>query len=558
MASAETNTGTVQPSQGVTSVQGQETQSTQQASGTQTTGTPVQQATDTQTTGAPAQQATDTQTTGTPAQQASDTQTTGTPVQQASGTQTTGTTAQQPSQVQDIKLLETITDHTTLIKGTSTPNGNMTVANASSTLDTSQADVNGNFSDNIPRQPANTILKISVSNGTNVFSIQVTVEAAPPIGWVMNNGQWYYLDSNGQKMTGWITDGGKKYFLDQSGVMKTGWLDFNGSRYYLQANGAALTGWLWYGGKWYFFKKDGSMAVGWALDGSVWYYFDKNGVMQTGWLWHGGHWYYLSKSGAMQVGWVYYGGHWYYLDKSGAMKTGWILDGGKWYFLNSDGTMKTGWVESGTDWYYLGSSGAVSSVILDAPLILQNPELPRGCEVTSLAMMLQDAGIRVSKMTLASQVKKDPTPYSVSGGQIYFGNPNVGFVGNMYNLSYHGLAVYHGPIALLARQYMPNRIIDFSGGNFEQIYNYLNNGTPVWVINNVLFDTVPSQYWQQWNTPEGKISITYKEHSVLVTGYDSNYIYFNDPLAGMKNRKVAISAFKRGWEQMGRQAISYK
>ena len=44
--------------------------------------------------------------------------------------------------------------------------------------------------------------------------------------------------------------------------------------------------------------------------------------------------------------------------------------------------------------------------IQNVKCIAQNPELPRGCEVTSLAMMLNYNGINVSKMELAKEVKK--------------------------------------------------------------------------------------------------------------------------------------------------------
>ncbi|WP_413307030.1 Ig-like domain-containing protein [Bacillus sp. 1P10SD] len=195
-----------------------------------------------------------------------------------------------------------------------------------------------------------------------------------------------------------------------------------------------------------------------------------------------------------------------------------------------------------------------AATLLNAPLIYQLPELKNGCEVTSLAMLLQYRGINVSKMTLANQVKKDPTPYHKVGSTIYWGNPNTGFVGDITGNSI-GYSVYHGPVYQLASQY--TNMIDLTGNSFDVISKQLDSGNPVWVITTSTFDTVPSSQWQTLQTPTGPISMTFHEHSVLLTGYDNNYVYFNDPLANIKNRRVSRTAFIRGWEQFGKQAMTY-
>lgn len=196
------------------------------------------------------------------------------------------------------------------------------------------------------------------------------------------------------------------------------------------------------------------------------------------------------------------------------------------------------------------------SVLIDAPLIKQYPELPRGCEVTGLAMLLQYEGEDVDKLILAKEIKKDSTPYSKSKGKIYFGNPHKGFVGDMYNLHNPGLGVYHEPIRELAERYLPGRIIDLTGSNFEKLKIPLSANQPVWVIINTSYQKLSDDQFQTWETPNGPIKITAKEHSVLITGYDEHFIYFNDPLTGKKNKKAPIQNFEKAWIQMGSQAIT--
>jgi uncharacterized protein YvpB len=197
------------------------------------------------------------------------------------------------------------------------------------------------------------------------------------------------------------------------------------------------------------------------------------------------------------------------------------------------------------------------NVLIDAPVLNQMPELPRGCEVTSLAMLLQHAGIEVDKMTLAKEIKKDPSVYQVKNGVVHFGHPNDGFVGDMYSFQTPGLGVYHKPIKELAEQYLPGNIIDLTGASFQELTIHLSDERPVWVIINTTYKNLPTNYFQTWQTPSGPVDITYKEHSVLLTGYDKDYIYFNDPLTGEKNKKAPLKDFEESWVQMGSQAITY-
>jgi len=196
-----------------------------------------------------------------------------------------------------------------------------------------------------------------------------------------------------------------------------------------------------------------------------------------------------------------------------------------------------------------------ASAKLEAPIVLQMPELPRGCEVTSLAMLLQSQGIDVNKLGLAQRVKKDPTPYQIKNGRVFYGNPHKGFVGRMDSYASPGYGVYHEPIAELLDEYMPGMALDLTGCEFGDLFYYLALDIPVWVIINSTYAPLPKSAFITWDTEQGPVQITYREHAVLLTGYDETYVYFNDPLTGAGS--AAKTAFASAWEQMGRQAVTF-
>lgn len=195
------------------------------------------------------------------------------------------------------------------------------------------------------------------------------------------------------------------------------------------------------------------------------------------------------------------------------------------------------------------------SQLLTVPTINQYPELPRGCEVTALAMLMQYHDIDTDKLTLAKEVKKDPTPYEVKGGQVYFGNPHNGFVGNMYTFNEPGLGVYHEPLIDLANSYDGVSSTNLTGKDFNELLEYVGRGQPVFVTTNTTFKKLSTSAFVTWQTPDGLIDVTYKMHAVVITGFDDDSVYFNDPYDG-KAKKQTKADFIAAWKQMGSQAFT--
>lgn len=196
--------------------------------------------------------------------------------------------------------------------------------------------------------------------------------------------------------------------------------------------------------------------------------------------------------------------------------------------------------------------------LIDVPIISQNPELFNGCEVTSLAMLLLTTSNPVDKLDLADMLEKDPTEIiKDEDGQILFwGDPEVGFVGSITGDG-DGYGVFHGPIATLLNQIIPGQALDLTGFSFEEVLaQSINIGIPVVVWTNIYFATDYS--WLFWESNNGTVWATWREHAVLIVGYDDYYVYVNDPFDGLAAKPVEKYGFLASWEQMGMQAVTYR
>ncbi|MFJ7831019.1 C39 family peptidase [Peribacillus sp. NPDC097284] len=166
----------------------------------------------------------------------------------------------------------------------------------------------------------------------------------------------------------------------------------------------------------------------------------------------------------------------------------------------------------------------------------QNPELKYGCEVTSLAMFLQFAGIKVDKMQLADKIKKDNEPLFTNkeGDIVRWGDPNKGFVGDITGKT-KGCAIYVEPFQDLIKQYLPHRTMNLTGESFNDVLNQVQMKKPIVVATTGDYKT-PDR-WESWRCDSKEIVTPLYFHAVALVGFEGDYVYINDPLSGKKHKR---------------------
>ena len=197
-----------------------------------------------------------------------------------------------------------------------------------------------------------------------------------------------------------------------------------------------------------------------------------------------------------------------------------------------------------------------SSYRINMNYILQNPELPTGCEATSLTMVLNFLGYHVSKTTIAGEYLPTSTDFSVSDGKKYGPDFSITFPGDPFTK--YGYGCLAPCIVTTANNYLSDYgtghtiVSNISGSSPAQLYDYVKKGVPiiVWATISMCNPRVGAS----WYTPSGKyVTWTSHEHCLVLVGYDNNNVILNDPLVGTAT--YSRSLFETRYAQMGSQAV---
>lgn len=166
------------------------------------------------------------------------------------------------------------------------------------------------------------------------------------------------------------------------------------------------------------------------------------------------------------------------------------------------------------------AAGRIIGAINNAEVICQNPELPTGCEMTAVTMMLRYAGVNINKFQVANE-----TPRSSNG--------DYGFVGNPYSVT--GWWVFPTGIAPVVQNHLGTSQV-MTGASLAAIQEKLNIGhlVVVWMAN-----------------MNGFVN-----HAITLTGYNASGFFYNNPWTGRKEA-MSYGEFYGHWNADAQRALSY-
>lgn len=214
----------------------------------------------------------------------------------------------------------------------------------------------------------------------------------------------------------------------------------------------------------------------------------------------------------------------------------------------------------------ISSEAAVSSQVenaqadeevqLEVPLIWQMPELPTGCEITSLTMALQYAGFDVDALTMADQYLPKSSNWYYVGDKRYGPDMRIEFAGNP---RYEGGAECDAPpIVQAASDFLRDQgsdlqAVNLTGSEPQVLYDSIRAGTPVvvWVTIGMVDREISGGWYVEGS--DDYVEWATMDHCVVMSGVDETTVTLNDPLSGYLNYSKTV--FEDIYAQRGSQAV---
>lgn len=191
-------------------------------------------------------------------------------------------------------------------------------------------------------------------------------------------------------------------------------------------------------------------------------------------------------------------------------------------------------------------------------IILQNPALPNGCEVTSLAMALTAAGYPIDHVSLYENYLPRQAMVTV-GGERYSVSPEQYCVGDAVQAP-GGWYCFEEPILRAGNDWLKDNESDMrmqrlSGIDREALIDLAKEGMPVIAWVTLGYERLNYLPDSAWTVPDGTTYIPYGNlHCVVIAGFENGFFRIADPLSGW--RYVQKDTFWQSFEAIGQRAVT--
>ncbi len=196
-----------------------------------------------------------------------------------------------------------------------------------------------------------------------------------------------------------------------------------------------------------------------------------------------------------------------------------------------------------------------AKIIENVPVLSQFPEFPTGCESVSAVMVLKFLGEDISAAKFIDEYLPKNAEFYWKWTKRYGPSPYEFFIGNPGTSASYGCMAPVIEKALCDYFGGSDRVRNTTGTELSQLCKeYIDNNIPVivWATINML-ETVPKN---SWYLSDGKrFTWPGNEHCMVLTGYDSESYYFNDPYAG-KVVKYEKETVEQRYSELGKQSIA--
>lgn len=189
---------------------------------------------------------------------------------------------------------------------------------------------------------------------------------------------------------------------------------------------------------------------------------------------------------------------------------------------------------------------AATELLYEVPCLLQNPELPTGCESVALTNTLLYHGFDLEKTTIADEwLPMSDTDFV----NAFLGNPH-----DAYSNSCMAPAITQTANAYLANQGSHLKAEDLSGISMDEVLHIVEEEGPVIVWSSIDLLPVGEPYLTQI-VNEIEYGLYQNSHCVVISGYDlvAGIVYVSDSLAGKTS--YDMETFTERYYALGSQAV---